>query len=105
MNNDMSIYRAHMAAREISDQALLAHFFRHHANMGGVVELHMSAVRRLLDELAVHLGCTVVWPSDSADEDAAVAEYRKLEAEDAARDDTFAELQEMTAAPKETVYA
>jgi hypothetical protein len=39
------------------------------------------------------------------DDDAAVALSRQLEAEDAARDDTFAELEEMTAQPKENVYA
>lgn len=36
------------------------------------------------------------------EDDAAVAAYRQLEAEDAERDDTFAELQEMVAVPKET---
>lgn len=39
------------------------------------------------------------------DDAAAEAAYRQLEAEDAERDDTFAELQEMTAQPKETVDA
>lgn len=41
----------------------------------------------------------------AVDDDAAVALSRQLEAEDAARDDTFAELEEMTAQPKEVVDA
>lgn len=41
----------------------------------------------------------------AVDDDAAVALSRQLEAEDAARDDTFAELEEMTAQPKEAVDA
>ena len=41
----------------------------------------------------------------AASDDAAVALSRQLEAEDAARDDTFAELEEMTAQPKEAIDA
>lgn len=39
------------------------------------------------------------------DDAAAVVPSRQIEAEDAARDDTFAELLEITAQPKEAAYA
>lgn len=81
-----------------------------HVGLVGVLRLTTSggASATLFMTPAQAEALAAAWQAASAqpvDDDAAVAAYRKLEEEDAERDDTFAELEEMTAQPKETVDA
>lgn len=100
MKDSMSIYRAHIFTQEASEAYLLAHHLTGYSK-----EYQLKQARERLDTLAEELGLTITWPEDRESEAAAVATSRQLEAEDAARDDWFAELEEMTAAPKETADA
>lgn len=93
MKNPLDIYKAHMAAQDVAENALLAYHLTSHSQ--GASEYRIREVRKYLEELAGHLGCTITWPADEAADNAAVELSRKLEAEDADHADTVAELQEM----------
>jgi hypothetical protein len=102
MKDCMSIYRAHIFTQQACEAYLLAHHLT-----GYNKEYQLKQARERLGDLAEELGLTITWPEDRESEAAAaaVATSRQLEAEDAARDDTFAELVEMTEAPKEAAHA
>lgn len=100
MKDSMSIYLAHIFTQQACEAYLLAHHLT-----GYKKEYQLKQARERLGELAEELGLTITWPEDRESEAAAVATSRQLEAEDAARDDTFDELVEMAAAPKEAAHA
>lgn len=98
MKDGMEVYRAHLYAQRLSNHLLLSHCYGREHGMHGDAKFHMKDAIRELGLIAAEIGCTITWPADEAADDAAVELSRKLEAEDADRADTVAELEEMTRA-------